>query len=254
MRYVGGKGTIAREVVGYLANVRKPKQSYWEPFMGAGHILARMNIYDANVYGSDAHPYLMAMWIARQSGWKPPEHTRETYRLAREQAIHGIDNGFSDADLGYYGFALSFRGKWFAGYSETPFEPEVMEVNVRLEERKANLLMVRNIHLFCADFMATDPPEEQMLIYCDPPYAGTLGYAGTPPFDHEAFWCRVRLLTEQGHTVLVSEYEAPEGFSCVMERETLQQFGKIDADYERQKRTERLFRWGDYQPPQLRLL
>lgn len=253
MKYVGGKGTIARDIVGYLANVRKPNQSYWEPFMGAGHVLARVNIRDAHVYGSDAHPYLMAMWIARQNGWKPPDHNRETYQLARAQAIHGVDNGFSDADLGYYGFALSFRGKWFAGYCGNTSDLKEFHSQIRLEEKRANVLCSRNINLFCADFAETEPPENEMLIYCDPPYSGTLGYAGTPPFDHDAFWKRVRLLTESGHTVVVSEYKAPEGFSCVMEKETLRKFGSTDSEYELEKRTERLFRWGDFRPPQLTL-
>lgn len=253
MRYVGGKGNIAKEVVGYLANVRKPKQSYWEPFMGAGHILTRMNIRDANIYASDAHPYLMAMWIARQEGWTPPQSTREKYQLARAQAVYGEDNGFSDAEIGYYGFALSFRGKWFAGYCDSVNDPTVFGMNIRSEERKANILQVRNINLFCADFIESNPPEEEMLIYCDPPYAGTLEYGGLSPFNHDAFWLKVRSLTEDGHTVVVSEYEAPEGFSCVMEKRTILQFGRITTEHEIEERVERLFRWGDYKPPQLTL-
>jgi len=226
MKYVGGKGTIAREVVGYIANIRKKGQSYWEPFMGGAHILSRINIRDANVYGSDAHPYLMAMWIALQKGWQPPtDPTYEQHKLAQRQVSKGEDNGFSNAELGYYGFALSFRGKWFSGYADSISDPENLAGQVRYTEAKSG--RIGHAKLFIADFLIADAPEDNMLIYCDPPYIGTYEYRGVPKFDHPAFWQKVRQLEQDGHTVLVSEYVAPDDFSCVMEVETTRRFNNI---------------------------
>ena len=52
--------------------------------------------------------------------------------------------------------------------------------------------------------------EEDDVVYCDPPYAGTGGYGRE--FDHDAFWqwCRTR-----DFPVYVSEYRAPEDFISI---------------------------------------
>ena len=52
------------------------------------------------------------------------------------------------------------------------------------------------------------------MVYCDPPYAGTLKYDGRE-FDHEAFWEWVRT---RDYPVYVSEYNAPDDFVCVWEK------------------------------------
>lgn len=52
------------------------------------------------------------------------------------------------------------------------------------------------------------------LIYCDIPYKNTDGYIGG--FDHEEFykWC-----ARQKELVIISEYNMPEGFICIAEKE-----------------------------------
>jgi len=62
------------------------------------------------------------------------------------------------------------------------------------------------------DFMsvAPQPFEDPPVIYCDPPYAGTIGYAGTDAFSRKEFVRRVRAWS--AHTdIFVSEYEFPIG-------------------------------------------
>ena len=56
--------------------------------------------------------------------------------------------------------------------------------------------------------------EPGSVIYCDPPYHGTDGYG--VDFDHDAFcrWCM-----EQESLVVISEYNMPDGFTCVAEFE-----------------------------------
>lgn len=49
------------------------------------------------------------------------------------------------------------------------------------------------------------------VIYCDPPYKGTVGYITT--FDHEEFWEWVR---NQAEPVFVSEYAAPKDIKVLM--------------------------------------
>lgn len=54
------------------------------------------------------------------------------------------------------------------------------------------------------------------VVYCDPPYTNTSGYAGN--FDHRAFyaWCRA---VGKRHPLFVSEYWMPSDFKCVAEFE-----------------------------------
>ena len=57
--------------------------------------------------------------------------------------------------------------------------------------------------------------KESCLIYCDIPYKDTKQYATSKDFNHDNFfkWCRE--MSIQGHTVFVSEYQAPNDFECV---------------------------------------
>jgi DNA adenine methylase len=60
-----------------------------------------------------------------------------------------------------------------------------------------------------------------MVIYCDPPYKGVIGYRSLKgKFDHTAFWEWAEDMTRQGHTVIVSEGEAPEGWEIVYDHMT----------------------------------
>lgn len=54
------------------------------------------------------------------------------------------------------------------------------------------------------------------VLYCDPPYANTIGYGDD--FDHQAFytWCRA---IGKRHPLFVSEYWMPSDFRCVAEYE-----------------------------------
>jgi site-specific DNA-adenine methylase len=106
-----------------------------------------------------------------------------------------------------------------------------------------------DVTFICANFLYDDPPEANMLIYCDPPYFGATEYRGIPQFDHDAFWARVIELEQAGHTVLVSEYVAPDGFTCILEMPS-----RLSVGDSRKWRTEKLFRYGDHAPFQPRLI
>jgi DNA adenine methylase len=104
------------------------------------------------------------------------------------------------------------------------------------------LRMVGQVEFFVADFMEAEPPESEMLIYCDPPYTGTTGYG--VGFDTAAFWDRCFELEDAGHVVIVSEYRAPEGVTLL--REIATKTDLKNRDGEREDRTERLFRPGEH--------
>ena len=55
------------------------------------------------------------------------------------------------------------------------------------------------------------------IIYCDPPYAGTTGYKDK--FNHDEFWKWCRDKKAEGHTIFISEYNAPKDFKCIWSQE-----------------------------------
>jgi DNA adenine methylase len=76
----------------------------------------------------------------------------------------------------------------------------------------------------------------QALIYCDPPYANTADY--DTEFDHNEFyeWCNDKV--EEGHIVLVSEYNMPDDWVVIFEKQltTMSYDGQKKA-----KSTDKLF-------------
>ena len=79
------------------------------------------------------------------------------------------------------------------------------------------------------------PPNS--LIYCDPPYQGTTNYKNA--FNHEEFWEWCRNKTKEGHTVFISEYNAPRDFMCLWEKEIVSSLTKNTGS---KKGVEKLFR------------
>lgn len=239
MQYLGGKSRTRDRIAGYLNHIRNPDQPYWEPFVGAGWVLEK--IKGGPRFASDINPYLVAMWQALQADWRPPGVVTEVLY----QAAH---KGLCDPALtSFIGFGCSFGGKWFAGYARG---------NTSALSSKNSLLQklggVRTASFFVADFLTTPPPAPNCLIYCDPPYLGTESYEGAPPFDHSRFWKRVRQLERQGHTVIVSEYQAPKGFSIMLEMPIKTEMRTTASG--RELRIERLFRLGQHIPLQPSLL
>ena len=77
---------------------------------------------------------------------------------------------------------------------------------------------------------------DNSIIYCDPPYQGTYGYKNK--IEHAVFWQWVRTKSKEGNTVFVSEYNAPDDFECIWEKE-IRNFQKEKGS---KKAIEKLFR------------
>ncbi len=232
MRYFGGKSKTANQIATYLNDIRQPDQPYWEPFIGAGWILER--IHTEPIFASDVHPQLVAMWQALQNGWVPPKNVTEAeYKQAKA-------GGFNDALTAFIGFGGSFGGKWWGGYARGEGRNWTSESHQGLLQK---INRMDTPAFFQADFMTCYTPAFGCLIYCDPPYNNTTAYKGVDKFDTYNFWARVRWLEEHGHTVIVSEYEAPQDFCCVLEIYTKT---NMDTKNGKSPRIERLFRLGNH--------
>lgn len=232
MKYVGSKRRLAKHILPIILKGRKPGQWYVEPFCGGCNTLS---LVEGNRIGADAHYYLIALWQAVSEGWGPPVEMDEfTESMYQEMKRH--KNQFPAYLVGYVGFAYSFAAKFFGGWrrNKQGDHKEVLGGNRSARKQFPKLHHVKFFHCSYEEL----PLPDQSLIYCDPPYAGTQGYQGTGKLDYEKFWQWCRDKKEEGHTIFVSEYEAPKDFTVVFEKEL---YNTLDKDTGAKRGIERLF-------------
>lgn len=203
MRYLGGKSKIRKQVSVFLESVRKPGQTYFEPFVDGAWVLQEMS---GKRIASDGCYPLIAMYKALQNGWIPPETLlEEEYQALKKDADpYNFMRAFA-------GFGCSFGGKWFDGYARSGERNYCENAKNSLLKQLPKISDVQFI-----DGLFHDHKPEGMLVYCDPPYQDTTGYGAFSGFDHELFWETMRKWSVN-NTVVVSEYNAPEDFHCVLE-------------------------------------
>lgn len=211
MVYMGSKNRIAKELIPIITKDLKPNQWYVEPFVGGANMIDK--IEHPYKLGADNNKYLIALLEAVQNGQELPEHiTKDEYI-----AVKTNKNNYPDWYVGFVGFVCSFRGKFLGGYSGYYNTKTGIQRNY-IMERKNNLLKqnLNRIKLVCSSYENLDIPANS-IIYCDPPYNGTTKYKDS--FDSDAFWQWCRDKAKEGHTVYVSEYNAPEDFKCIWEKQ-----------------------------------
>lgn len=211
MVYMGSKNRIAKELIPIITKDLKPNQWYVEPFVGGANMIDK--IEHPYKLGADNNKYLIALLEAVQNGQELPEHiTKDEYI-----AVKTNKDNYPDWYVGFVGFVSSFRAKFFGGYSGYCTTKTGIQRNY-IKERINNILKqnLDGIKLVCSSYDALDIPANS-IIYCDPPYNDTTKYKDS--FDSDAFWQWCRDKAKEGHTVYVSEYNAPEDFKCIWEKQ-----------------------------------
>ena len=228
MRYLGGKSKIRKQIAAFLESLRKPNQVYFEPFVGGGWVLQEMS---GDRIASDGNKALIAMYQALQDGWIPPDFVSEDeYNQVK------LDCNKNSPMLAFCGFGCSFAGKWFGGYARSEGKDCYAATSKRSLMKQ--LPVIQDVKFEHRLFHEWSP--KNALIYCDPPYQGTTQYGAFDGFDHELFWQTIRDWVNNGNTVVVSEYNAPDDFVCVKEM-TSQMGLSVGNTTNRPKRVEKLF-------------
>ena len=211
MVYLGSKTRIARFILPILM-ANKPEGGYYiEPFVGGANIIDK--ITGARI-GADINPYLIAMYQALQNGWWPKAHyTKDEYEVIK--ANPDADKALS----GYVSTQCTFSNIVWGPYvgGRQWCESKGVYRDYQLENWKSLMRQVpflKGIEFTCAPYYDLELPT-QSLIYCDPPYSDSLDYK--TDFDSERFWQWCRDKSAEGHTVFISEYKAPDDFTCVLE-------------------------------------
>lgn len=226
MQYMGGKSRIARSIAEIINEIPRRKIKNCQTHCSDNHagcgggdcfvsLFCGSCAVESKVQGfsrkllNDRHEYLIAMLQGVQQGYNLPEHiTLEQYRYIREN---------KDADpvlAGFVGFGCSFGGKWFGGYARNKTGTNYAEQSKR--SLLKDMATLQDAQFVCGDYRRLCIPPNSV-IYADPPYNNTTGYTGDK-FDTTEFWIAMRLLADLGHTVFVSEQEAPPDIQCIWEK------------------------------------
>lgn len=235
MKYVGSKNRHAKYILPIVTRDRRSDQAYVEPFVGGASVLCQV---DGLRIAGDLHAPLISMWQAVASGWNPRSEEMELNAEFYANAKIRAKCGDLSPIVAFMGFSLSFGGKWFGGFrKDNKGRRDYVAEALRAADDQFPRLHGVAFHRCSYEHL---PIPSRSIIYCDPPYRGTMGYS-TGNFDHDVFWEWCRRARAAGHDVFVSEYAAPSDFECVWERAVK---NTLDRDTGAKSGVERLFKPG----------
>ncbi|NCB88913.1 MAG: hypothetical protein EOM43_15840 [Gammaproteobacteria bacterium] len=222
MQYQGGKTLIARRLSEAILNHTDARTDYYEPFVGGAGMAAYMGKHFRRAHYSDLHGPLILMWQAAHAGYimhGDPTHFLPKDITKADYDYHKSAQPYSPATA-LIGFGSGFGGQYYGSYIETDARDgrTYHHVALRGVAKKLKGSLARQTTTFTHAPYNEITPAPGSVIYCDPPYAGTAGYT-TGGFNHDAFWEWCREQARHGCHVYVSEYTAPDDFTCIFERE-----------------------------------
>ena len=215
MKYMGSKARIAKYILPIILKDRKPGQWYVEPFVGGANMIDKV---DGNRIGADINKYVIeALTSIRDHIDDLPVNNKQFTELE----YGSLRTNDTYPHKGYAGFAFSYGGKWLGGWCrdsacKRDYVAEAFR-NAKDQSPKIKSVIFTN-----KPYAEIDLPDD-CIIYCDPPYAGTTKYKDN--FDHHRFWQWCREKKSQGHSIFISEYNAPEDFICIKTIKTNTQLG-----------------------------
>jgi DNA adenine methylase len=170
-----------------------------------------MQFSNGNRIGADINEYLIALFVALQNGYVPPiEISKELYT-----DIKNNKSKYPKELVGFVGFSVSFGGKWFNGYSADNAKGKTYAERGSMNLQK-QIKLLQNVEFNCCTYDKLHIPPNS-IIYCDPPYENTTKYDFNKTFNHTDFWQWCRNKSDEGHTVYISEYNAPSDFNLIAE-------------------------------------
>lgn len=209
MRYPGSKARYVKTIVGIIQERRDSREVYIEPFIGGANSFVAIAPLFTVACASDGHEDIALMWDAVSKGWLPPETVSEELYAELKHAKPSPLRGF-------VGYGCSFGGKWFGGYARGGFNSDGTPRNHQSESyravlKKAPVIMGKSIQH--KSFQEWTSIGADTVVYCDPPYFGTLEYKTT--MDHVMFWKWAEDAVRNGALVIVSEQTAPKSWVSI---------------------------------------
>jgi DNA adenine methylase len=209
MKYMRSKARIAKHILPIILKDRKDGQCYVEPFVGGANMIDKV---DGWRIGADVNQYLIkALELIRDN---PDLIPRDNKQYTKNMYLHAkcsdLSNPIDCFAMFNYSFGAKFKGSWASNSRGSDYVKECVK-NV-LKQSKA----IQGVNFFESSYQELKIPPKS-IIYCDPPYANTTKYKDD--IDHDEFWQWCREKCSEGHNVFISEYNAPDDFVCVWEKE-----------------------------------
>lgn len=200
--------------------------------MGGGNVIDKVKC--EHKYASDVQPYLIALLKQAQ---KDTSVFPETITLEEYKDVKDNKEKYPAWYVGLVGFCASFGGKFFNGYGrDSKGGRSISNERIRnLIKQSPNL---KDIQFTCCDFRNIKPTIKNFVIYCDIPYKNSTKYKVDDfPYGEFYDWCRQMA---KNNIVLVSEYNMPDDFECIWQKEIKTSLC-IDRAKTDSKRVEKLF-------------
>ena len=239
MKYVGSKNKLAKELVPIIQSyITEDTKGYLEICVGGANMIDKIKCKKR--IGIDIHEYLIELLKhARDNIEDFPLHiTEEEYQKVRKNK-----ENYPKWYVGLVGFCATFSAKWFGGYARgnksdgTPRDLPNEAIRNIIKQAPS----LKGIKFKCCSFL--DLPKDKIkgyVIYCDPPYRGTLKYA-VEEFPYDEYYQWVREMSKD-NIVLCSEYNMPDDFTCIWSKVHKTQIdSKLVADSENNIRIEKLY-------------
>ena len=187
-----------------------------EPFVGGANIIDKIQCQ--NKIGYDINKYLIALLKQAQTDISvfPETISEEEYYNVKNNK----DN-FPDWYVGLVGFCASFGASFFDDYGRY-YKEKRDSANEKIRNIIKQSPNLKNIQFKIMNYLDIDNISGYT-IYADPPYfqkgSKKPRYAGVAgKFDEDKFWDWCRKIGKN-NTLFVSNYEAPEDFKCIFEKE-----------------------------------
>lgn len=166
-------------------------------------------------YGYDNNEYLIEFWKQIQNGWNPlvsVDMSKDFY-----DTVKNNKDCYPKHIVALCGLCATYNAKWFGGYAGIVHTKAGIDRNY-YDEAVRNILRQKDSILdVIYKYQSYDKLEvKNALIYCDPPYEGTIKYKDD--FDHATYWSWVRKMSKD-NIVICSEYQAPDDFTCIWTKE-----------------------------------
>ena len=231
--YRGNKENEAYHIVRFIENLMTDRKQVVDLFCGGCSIACALP-KRFNVIANDSNPYLMSMLYAMKNDLitnMPVPVDEAFYNERRKEMLSDYLTIKHDSDLlktakddretlvkrayigwaGYAGSSGDFMSS-FCGHRKGSAEDKTF-YRSRMIKETVRTIKENDIELSCVDY-ASFQTNTPTVFYCDPPFARRSSYPCTS-FDTEAFfkWCFV--MRDKGHTILLSEQTAPDGFKLI---------------------------------------
>jgi len=233
MKYMGSKLRVSKYIIPIMLDSYKGK-NFYDLFCGGCNLIDKI----PDTYNRYANDYNEATYLAmlmirdhiEDIPTSKEEFTELDYKALKEQSKKEKTGMNSFA-----AFAYSYGAMEYSTFrKDTIGKRDYVAESYRAAVKQNKLIRDIVFTNLSYDEVVIKP---QSLIYCDIPYKNTAAYK-TGDFDHDKFWGWCRDKKQEGHTVFVSEYNAPKDFKCVWEKEVCSSLTKNTGS---KKGVERLF-------------